>query len=54
MNEDFVKNSVVNAKMDPKVCHRPIHIQFWFVERFSALQSQFFGKNLLLRMSRGC
>ena len=43
MNEDFVKNSVVSAKMDPKVCHGPIHIQFWLVERFSALQPKICG-----------
>ena len=41
MNEEFVKNSVLNAKVDPTVVMEVSIIQIWWMEQFTAEQTKF-------------
>ena len=44
MNEKFVTNFVMSAKIVPKGCDGSVHIQNWWMEQSATQQSKFVGR----------
>ena len=52
-NGEYVKNSLMNANVDPKVAMNLSTFKIWWMEHSAGQQRKKKLKNLLMRMARG-
>ena len=54
MDEEFVQNGVMDAKIDPKIAMDLFIFKNWWMEHSANQKSKIVGRTLLLRMNRDC